>query len=70
MYGKNLTFKTGGVDGCNCDKILSLIAQASWTPRHSSPHCYPLQEIETAYDLFEHRQDGVIKVAIQTGGTR
>ena len=23
MYGKNLTFKTGGVDGCNCAEILS-----------------------------------------------
>ncbi|HIR08885.1 MAG TPA: alcohol dehydrogenase catalytic domain-containing protein, partial [Candidatus Avoscillospira stercoripullorum] len=27
MYGKNLTFQTGGVDGCFCDEILSLIAQ-------------------------------------------
>jgi len=25
MYGKNLTFKTGGVDGCDCEEILSLI---------------------------------------------
>lgn len=25
MYGKNLTFKTGGVDGCDCAEILSLI---------------------------------------------
>ena len=25
MYGKNLTFKTGGVDGCDCTEILSLI---------------------------------------------
>ena len=26
MYGKNLTFKTGGVDGCNCAEMLELIA--------------------------------------------
>ena len=25
MYGKNLTFKTGGVDGCDCAEILKLI---------------------------------------------
>lgn len=25
MYGKNLTFKTGGVDGCDCNEILTLI---------------------------------------------
>lgn len=23
MYGKNLTFKTGGVDGCDCEETLS-----------------------------------------------
>ena len=27
MYGKNLIFKTGGVDGCDCAEILQLIAQ-------------------------------------------
>ena len=27
MYGKNLTFKTGGVDGCDCNEILQLIEQ-------------------------------------------
>lgn len=27
MYGKNLIFKTGGVDGCDCEEILDLIAQ-------------------------------------------
>lgn len=26
MYGKNLTFRTGGVDGCDCAGILELIA--------------------------------------------
>ena len=26
MYGKNLTFKTGGVDGCRCKETLDLIA--------------------------------------------
>ena len=36
MYGKNLTFKTGGVDGCDCAEILSLI-EAGLTPRRSSP---------------------------------
>ena len=27
MYGKNLTFKTGGVDGCDCEETLRLIAE-------------------------------------------
>ena len=25
MYGKNLTFKTGGVDGCDCGRIMELL---------------------------------------------
>ncbi len=27
MYGKNLTFKTDGVDGCQCTRIFELIEQ-------------------------------------------
>ena len=27
MYGKNLCFKTGGVDGCDCEEVLSLIKE-------------------------------------------
>ena len=65
MYGKNLTFQTGGVDGCFCDEILSLIAQGRLDPTPLITHTFPLQEIEAAYSLFEARQDGVMKIAIQ-----
>lgn len=27
MYGKNLTFKTGAVDACDCDKTMQLISK-------------------------------------------
>lgn len=26
---------------------------------------YPLRQIEEGYDLFEHKRDGVIKVAVE-----
>ena len=64
MYGKNLTFKTGGVDGCDCREILDLIAAGKLDTTPLITHTFPLREIEAAYDLFEHRRDGVIKVAI------
>ena len=67
MYGKNLTFKTGGVDGCSCARILELIAQGKLDTTALITHTYPLSRIEEAYDLFEHRRDGVIKVAVTAG---
>ena len=66
MYGKNLTFKTGGVDGCDCAEILQLIAAGELDTTPLITHIFPLSEIETAYALFEARRDGVCKVAITT----
>lgn len=65
MYGKNLTFKTGGVDGCDCAEILKLIAAGKIDTTPLITHTFPLKDIEAAYDLFENRRDGVIKVAIE-----
>lgn len=64
MYGKNLTFKTGGVDGCDCTEILNLIEQGKINTTPLITHRYPLADIEGAYRIFENRLDGVIKVAI------
>ena len=65
MYGKNLTFKTGGVDGCDCGEILELISQGKLDTEPLITHTYPLTEIAAAYALFENRHDGVMKVAIE-----
>ena len=65
MYGKNLIFKTGGVDGCDCDEILKLIEEKKIDTTPLITHTYPLSRIEEAYDLFESRKDHVIKVAIK-----
>jgi len=67
MYGKNLIFKTGGVDGCDCEEILDLIAQGKIDTTPLITHRFPLSRIEEAYDIFENRRDGVIKVAIFPG---
>ena len=66
MYGKNLTFKTGGVDGCDCAEILRLIAAGRIDTTPLITHRYPLSNIERAFELFESRRDGVIKVAVET----
>ena len=65
MYGKNLTFKTGGVDGCDCEETLRLIAEGKLNTEPLITHTYPLERIEEAYELFEGKRDGVIKVAVE-----
>ena len=67
MYGKNLTFKTGGVDGCDCEEILKLIEQGKIDTTPLITHRFPLSMIEEAYDVFENKKDGVIKTAIYPG---
>lgn len=65
MYGKNLTFKTGGVDGCDCAEILQLIAEGKIDTTPLITHRFSLADIEEAYRIFENRLDGVIKIAVE-----
>ena len=64
MYGKNLTFKTGGVDGCACAAILRLIEEGKIDTTPLITHRFPLNEIEEAYRIYENKLDGVMKVAV------
>lgn len=65
MYGKNLTFKTGGVDGCDCGEVLKLIEQGRIDTTPLITHTYSLEDIAEAYELFENKRDNVIKVAVR-----
>lgn len=67
MYGKNLTFKTGGVDGCDCAEILRLIEAGRIDTTPLITHRFPLSRIEEAYRLFENKLDGVMKIAVEIG---
>lgn len=64
MYGKNLIFKTGGVDGCDCAEILRLIEGGKIDTTPLITHRFKLADIEEAYRIFENRLDGVIKIVI------
>ena len=65
MYGKNLTFKTGGVDGCDCAEILRLISEGKLDTAPLVTHTFALKDADAAYELFENRRGGVIKVALR-----
>ena len=65
MYGKNLIFKTGGVDASDCDKILQHIAHGDIDVTPLLTHVFPLQQAMEAYQLFESHADHVMKVALR-----
>ena len=65
MYGKNLIFKTGGVDANACEEILKLIACGKIDTTYLITHRKKLADIMEGYQIFENKRDGVIKVAIE-----
>ena len=65
MYGKNLTFKTGGVDGCDCSAVMRLITEGRLDATPLITHTFPFSDIERAFSLFAQKKDGVMKVAVR-----
>ena len=65
MYGKNLVFKTGGVDGSFCQEIMDLTACGKLDSSFLITHRCGLDEIMDAYDVFENKKDHVIKYAVR-----
>ena len=55
----------GGVDGCDCEETLRLIAEGKIDTEPLITHTYPLRRIAEGYELFEKKRDGVIKVAVE-----
>ena len=62
MYGKNLTFKTGGVDGCDCEETLRLIAEGK-IDTYLRPLYDALYQIMGAESFAKNSEKGLIEVA-------
>ena len=65
ICSSDLHIKHGGVDGCDCEETLKLIAEGKLDTEQLITHTYPLLKIDGAYELFENKRDGVIKVAVE-----
>ena len=65
MYGKNLIFKTEGVDAVHCEKLLQLNSENKLSTNFLITHTLPFNDILKGYDIFESKQDNCIKVAIK-----
>ena len=64
MYGKNLVFKTGGVDASGLDEVMALIESGKIDTSCLISKRYPLNDILEAYRAFEAREDDCLKVVI------
>lgn len=65
MYGKNLIFKTGGVDAIHSDKILQLISQGKLNTDFLVTHTIKLDNILRGYEIFDKKEDNCIKIAVE-----
>lgn len=64
MYGKNLTFKTGGVDACGLDRVMRLIEEGRIDTSCLVSKRYALNDILEAYRVFEAHEDDCLKVVV------
>ena len=64
MYGKNLTFRTGGVDASGLDEVMALIEAGKLDTGLLISRRYPLSDILDAYRAFEAHENGCLKVVI------
>ena len=55
MYGPNLPFKTDGSDGCDCEEMLSLIAEGKLDTEPLITHTHPLTKINMKYTSEDSR---------------
>lgn len=64
MYGKNLVFKTGGVDANSCEAIMKMVQCKKIDTSCLITHRAPLNDVMEGYRIFENRLDGCIKWVI------
>ena len=65
MYGKNLVFKTGGVDATHCEELVSLIAEGKIDTKFLISKTEGLENIIEAYEYFKGRKNNCFKIAIK-----
>ena len=65
MYGKNLTFKTGGVDAIYCSELMDLISKNKINTDFLITHSFKFKNIIEAYSFFKSNKDDCLKVMIE-----
>ncbi len=63
-YGKNLTYKTGGVDAIHCKELIQLISENKINTDFLITKSYKFENILEAYDDFENSKLDTLKIEI------
>lgn len=64
MYGKNLIFKTGGVDARHSEELLKYISEGRINTDFLITQTFDFNDIEKAYKFFEEKPEFCLKVAL------
>ena len=64
MYGKNLVFKTGGVDAIHCEKLLKFISEGKINTNILISEEVHFNNIIQAYKDFEAKKNNCLKIAV------
>ena len=64
MYGKNLIFKTGGVDATRSEELMALLESGRLRTDFLITHRAPLNDIAEGYRVFANKLDGCVKWAV------
>lgn len=65
MYGKNLTFKTGGVDASCCKLLMKLISKNKISTNFLITNEINFNDIIEGYQFFKNNKDKCLKIAIK-----
>ncbi len=65
MYGKNLIFKTGGVDAVNCDYLIKNIHDGKISTNNLITHEYSFDDIIKGFELFRYKPEHCVKIVIK-----
>jgi len=65
MYGKNLTFKTGGVDAVYCDNLIKWICEEKINTNLLITHEYNFEDVIKAFELFRNKNEFCVKILIK-----
>ena len=57
MYGKNLTFKTGGVDAIYCKELLELISKGKISTDFLITKRFKFDNIIEAYNILQNKKE-------------